>query len=38
MGNKYMKIKINKKYDCSSFSLSEPEIQFLLHPSEASHG
>jgi hypothetical protein len=31
-------MKINKKYHCSNFSLSEAEIQGLLHPAEANLG
>jgi hypothetical protein len=31
-------MKINKKYHCSNFFLSEGEIQGLLHPAEANLG
>jgi hypothetical protein len=33
-----MLMKINKKYHCSSFLLSEAEIQGLLHLDQASLG
>jgi hypothetical protein len=31
-------MKINKKYHCRNFFLSEAEIQGLLHPAQANLG